>query len=215
MSRLPHSTRPVWRRLHITLIEILIVLSLLALILGIVGLNLGGAARTERFRSGVDILVQKLRLAQDLMLILRTNIRITLEQQEDGLHVTFTAEGALTPALISATTSKTTIDSIHAFSFDSKTSDEKLVLDFLSAGGKMSKGTLTLFSDPNDTNGLKEDVHLAGYPSPIVAGKVKQAIKGASKEESDRLYPSEVKLLEKQREEKEKLKAGGGSGAAK
>jgi len=102
---------------HMTLIELMIVIGLLSLVMGVIGLGIGTAVSTERFRASTGMLVDKLRLAQDIMLILRSSVRMELQQQDSGLLVTLHTEEGLTPALVTATSQPVLITGIHQLQF--------------------------------------------------------------------------------------------------
>lgn len=192
-------------RRFITLIEMLIVMSILALVLGVVSLNIGDAVKTERFRASVGVLVDKLRLAQDVMLILRTSVRVQLEQKDNGLYCTLLTEGGLTPALARATTETLVIQDIRGFSYtdaDGKTSMDRATLKFLSAGSQMSRGRLVVSSGGlNDSKAMTEEIFLMGYPHSIRAGHPVVEDSDDSPEELEVLYPVEVRVEEQKRNE--------------
>ncbi|MDP1836067.1 MAG: hypothetical protein Q8K75_09110 [Chlamydiales bacterium] len=185
-----------------TLLELLIVLCILSVVLGVVGLNLGSAARTESFRASVGTLVDKLRMAQDIMLILKTSVKVTLSQSDKGLSVSIAAEGALSPALLQATSEKIVIQEIKSFSFTEgdKVSTDKVTLDFLSSGTKMTKGTLVVGSGD-----LKEEIYLPGYPKIIKIGPA-EADDEITPELIMELYPAEVRAAEVKRKEQKEAK---------
>ncbi len=194
------------RRLHFTLIEMLIVIAILAVVMGVVSLNIGTAVRTERFRSGVALLVERMRLAQDIMLILRTSVRVKLEQKDDGLHCTLVTEGALTPALARAAAETAVIKSIRAFVYtdaDGSSSSDSVTLEFLSGGSRMSRGKLVLASGTlGDENTLTEEIVLPGFPATLKVGEAAAEVPSA--DELNSLYPPEVLLEEQKRNEQKK-----------
>lgn len=75
----------LWRlqRRFVTLVETLIVMSLIALVAGAIGFGAYSAVNTERFRTAVRQVGDQLVLAQDVMLILKTNVRVHLQQTEE------------------------------------------------------------------------------------------------------------------------------------
>ncbi len=196
------------RVVYLTLIELLIVMGMLMMILGIVGVGIGTAVQTERFRASGTLLVDKLRLAQDIMLILRTSVRVKLEQQDKGLQVTLLAEGGLTPALAAASGQPIIVVGIKDFQFtdlQGKTSTNNVTLDFLSGGGKMTSGSLLISEDKlSNASAARRQIFLSGYPSPIEIGEPsnQQIQKGGEfPEDLSQLYPREVREEELKRNE--------------
>lgn len=193
---------------YITLIELLIVLAILSIIMGVVGISIGTAVNTERFRASASMLVDKLRLAQDVMLILRTSVRVKLEQQPYGILCTVIAEEGLSPALTAATAKPVTIEGLQDFQFtdpDGRTSSGTVTLDFLSGGSRMSRGILVVSSDKISNNGASQaTIYLPGYPNPINLGTL--ARKEAQNEAEYALnladlYPKQVLAEERRRSE--------------
>lgn len=185
-----------------TLMELLVVIAILLLVMGVIGINVGSAVRTEKFNSGVGILVDKLRMAQDIMLILKTNVKVKLEQGDKGLVVSVNVDRALSPVLKQAVIQKTTIEEIRSFSFTAgeMTDNEKVTLDFMSGGSRMTKGKLTVKS-----GNLSEDIYLSGYPQMIQAGK-KDPLDKVTPEMILDLYPSAVTAQELKRKEENEQK---------
>lgn len=193
---------------HLTLIEMLIVLAVLTLVTGVIGVGIGTAINSERFRASASMLVDKLRLAQDIMLILGSNVRVKLDQQSDGLLCTIQAEEGLSPALKAATDKPTLIVGIQDFQFidsQGKTSTGSVTLDFLSGGSRMSRGKLLVGSKQIGNSGAQqEEIYLAGYPRPIKLGAVSaQDAQPDGEYAADlaALYPKEVLEEERKRNE--------------
>lgn len=166
------------RRLHVTLLELLLVLSLLALLAGVIGINMRRAFFEQRFRAEVSGLVSSLRLAQDLMLILDTDIHVFIEDDpKKGLHSWIEAEKKLTDGWGRELERKRArFSAIHLVEMEDKISENsaqtnKIDIKFLSGGAVMSKGILNAFSsrNKNDETSLVSSICLPGYPKPIVS----------------------------------------------
>lgn len=202
------------RRRFMTLIELLIVIAIITTILGVIGINIAGAVRTERFRASVKILTDRLQLAQDIMLIVRANVRVTLERKDDGLHISLNVDGALTPALDRATKDTMIVSGIHAFRFTNvhgETFESSVVLDFYSGGSRMTRGELLLAEESlNANDGLQELIVLRGRPQAIKASSPEDAENLSQdnlQEQSRSLYPQEVTEEAQKRYEKKKTRS--------
>ena len=80
------------RRVPFTLLEILLVLSLIALIAGLVGISVHKMYISQRFRNEVSLVVDQLRLAQDMMLILDTDVHVIFSEDKAGNYNTIKIE---------------------------------------------------------------------------------------------------------------------------
>ncbi len=179
------------QRRYITLMELLIVMVILSMIVGVVGINLSSLVRQERFRAGTAFLVDRLQLAQDIMIIFGLDVTVVLEQQPGAVSFHMQVDtGPLGPAL-SSVTRPITIAGIDTFAFtDSLGASQtgKINLLFMSRGTRMSAGNLMLSSGKP---GLTRYIALVGYPKAI------KYAPQATKDEiasnlSERLYPLEV-----------------------
>ena len=147
------------RVVYLTLIELLIVMGMLMMILGIVGVGIGTAVQTERFRASGTLLVDKLRLAQDIMLILRTSVEsVKADKIKKGLQVTLLAEGGLTPALAAASGQPIIVVGIKDFSFtdlQGKTSTNNVTLAFSFRWGQNASGSLLISEEKIATSAAR------------------------------------------------------------
>jgi len=200
------------RRL-VTLVETLIVMSLIALVAGAIGFGAYSAVNTERFRTAVRQVGDQLVLAQDIMLILRTNVRVHLQQTGDGLEVKVESAGKLSPALERFTSEPVLLTAISAFEFidAAGTSEEAdVTLEFLSGGSQMSEGRLVLYGDPQrDEDSRREEIVLYGYPRTILIGESLESepyFKQTVQEQSRQYYPQYVLEVAPTRVENEKRK---------
>jgi prepilin-type N-terminal cleavage/methylation domain-containing protein len=186
------------RRLCFTLLEMLVVISLFVVIAGAVGMNVAGAIREARFRSGVELVIDKLQMAQDLMLIMNQDVRVQFDKVDDKLRCLFEVDTKLTPALKTVMNSSTDISGIRSWEFvdpDSHRKEEgKFSLEFFGSGTKMSRGELRLYGA--DKERYKETVILPGYPFPIGKGTDPSRLDNNNHETSyEALYPKEIRKL--------------------
>lgn len=169
-------------RRAITLIEVLIVLSILSLAAGIVAVGLNKAVVDQRFRTEVSMIVDSLRLAQDLMLVLGTDVHVHFaEEKSEGIKYWIELETSL-PENVQREVlrEKPLLKAIKGVFLADKllteVQESHLDVKFLSNGAVMSKGVIRLAtsSDENVPKGTLESfICLAGYPRPIASSDTK------------------------------------------
>lgn len=173
----------VIHRKAITLIEVLIVISILSLAAGIVAVGLNKAVVDQRFRTEVSMIVDSLRLAQDLMLVLGTDVHVHFaEEKGEGIKYWIELETTLNEnvqreilrekPLLKAIKGVFLADKLLA-----EVQESHLDVKFLSNGAVMSKGIMRLAtsSDENVPKGTLESfICLPGYPRPIASSETKE-----------------------------------------
>jgi prepilin-type N-terminal cleavage/methylation domain-containing protein len=165
------------RKQPFTLIELMLVLALVATLAGLIGINVGKAMREQRFRSEVDLVMDKLRLAQDLMVLYYANadVVIAMLDNDQGYSLEVTTEVPIPSAMLREIHKQEKLNNIHHISFtglDRET--DKLSLPFRSGGSNMAKGLLRLSNAEIDGPGVwTRYIDLSGYPAPIVASSTK------------------------------------------
>lgn len=159
---------------HFTIIEMMIVITVLALVGGVIAVNVRKAFQEQRFRTETTLVVETLRLAQDLMLILQDDAHVIFTQNEKGITFWLKTESPLAKnweEVIKRT--HKTLKAIHSVKFldqlEGPTKMGELDIKFLSGGTVMSRGVIRLSSTDNDTevNALRSAIPLYGYPRPI------------------------------------------------
>lgn len=158
-----------------TLVELLLVVSILLMVAGMVGYNIRRAFFEQRFRAEVAAVVDTLRLAQDLMLLLNSDAHVLFaDDPAGGIRYWIEVEKQLSGSWDRELKRKRpNLKTIHLVEMDDRVSEikvkDKLDIMFLSGGSVMSKGVLRLFtSDEKERDGvLKSYVCLPGYPRPI------------------------------------------------
>jgi hypothetical protein len=158
------------RRAYITLVELLVVIFLVILIAGVVGLKIQETRHEQRFRSEVSLVVNQLRLAQDLMLILDADLYVTFKgDPKKGLKCCLESEKEL-PRTWQRELKQCdyTLKAIHSIDIRPH-QDPKIA--FLAGGTKMTEGVLVLSdkSNPHDPKAMNQYITLIGYPQPIVS----------------------------------------------
>jgi len=161
---------------YVTLIELLIVMALLSLILSVVMIGITRSVTEQKFRSEVALVIDQLSFAQDLMLILNTDVRVKFKQTENAVEMQLEIERNLPVSIRKEfIEKKQMLQTIRGVTFkdDREESGEKgvIAVKFLSRGMWMSKGLMQLAT--TDKTNPSEDalityVCLAGYPNPII-----------------------------------------------
>ncbi|MEC7839796.1 MAG: type II secretion system protein [Chlamydiota bacterium] len=164
------------RRPAITLLELLVVISILTIMTGVIGINVTKAIREQQFRSEVARVADQLRLAQDLMLIMDVGVTVTFETapEGDGIVYRLDTDLPLPPqwnALVKAPQPK--LKAIHWFQIEGVEKEGSMNIKFLSEEAGMTKGVLRLSTSRSDEDfgALTSYICLPGYPQPIVVEK--------------------------------------------
>lgn len=163
------------RKRYVTMIEILLVIAVLVMSVGVIGFNIFKAVREQRFLTEVSQMVDELRLAQNLMLIMNTDVRMKIISEgnvnkywlESDQRVTTGWEGEMKrkPKELKYVQF---VDFQDGLNKDTVTGSAEV--RFLSGGMVMSRGWMRLSNATKDGPGvLVRYVHLPGYPSPIVS----------------------------------------------
>lgn len=160
------------RKSAITLVELLIVIAIIATVSGFIALNVTKAVRQQRFRSEVSRVVDEMRLAQDLMLILGVGSTMKFEVTKGGDGIEYWLETALPlPKHWEMLVKKEhpTLKAIQVIQFQNSKEEGKLEIRFLSPETGMSEGVLRLSTSERDDDlgAFTSYICLPGYPSPI------------------------------------------------
>lgn len=156
-----------------TLMEIMLVLGLIMLVGGVVALNVRSAIQDQRFRSNVEIVADQIRLAQEVMLVLKEDVTldffISKEDREWRVRQEF---DTLLPELWDKELRrekrmgviKTLNLNVSATEELLPVSQERLKLYFMSNGSVMSQGVLRMTSRYSDD---VKFICLPGYAATI------------------------------------------------
>ena len=190
------------RRSHITLLEILTAIALIALFAGIIGVNINKALVEQRFRNEVGLILDDLRLAQDLMFILGTDVYVKFEEAKDGDGIRFwiEQESVLLDSVRNEIARKShVLKTIRGVFFRDETTDErskgKVDMKFLSKGAVMSKGIMRVATSDSESpppNVLQCFICLAGYPHPIISQDTKEAAENEYKKSVNQWFNKQV-----------------------
>lgn len=199
------------RRRAYSLLEILIVLSVVAIIGSTIAINAYRALEQQRFYSSVEGLADRIRLAQDLMLIMHRDCRVELRPTPEGLYTQVLTEGKL-PYGAAELAREVILKGISSmrFSNDRIQTNNGVTLEFLSNGSVMSYGEIQLQSVSGFAEGFKAQISLKGSPAPIQAEFV-MSFKPYSAKANDQYvhffpYPIEVQEFEQQKKQKQNEK---------
>ncbi len=181
------------RQAHFTLLELLIVLLILSLGILLTGVKLKEAYEEQRFFSESGQMIDQLRMAQELMLVLDSDVEVRLAIDPETRQVTSSliVEKPLNDAWAKLIERKLSFSAIRSYRFDDS-QPNPLIMRF--SLGNMSKGKLVLSATEKEyshtSQQRQETIDLIGYPSPIGKERLNQEADGVGL--SQHLYPAEV-----------------------
>ena len=176
------STRQIKR--SITLFEVLIVMSLIAVALGASFIPVSKALRGEKFERGVEQLTAKIALAQEVMLDFQTDVSLFLFQEGNEIKCVIKTHKKLPTYLEKSLNRYKTINGIEQMAFNNEVHKD-IEIQFDGVLGTVSKGTLTLISNKKEVT-----LNLKGYPAHITRGEHAEANSQKVNEEAS--YPEEI-----------------------
>ena len=174
--------------------ELLIVMILLTMVIGVVGINLSGVARQEKFRTSTAFLVDRLQLAQDIMVIFGADVTVQIKPETGGLGVRLNVDKEMINKSLATVLRPVHVQGIDTLIFtdaNGVAQSNPINLLFMSKGTKMSQGMLTLSAGSAEAD-LVRYILLAGYPQVIRASSTPPPKPEDSTLLSNRLYPIEV-----------------------
>lgn len=197
------------RKPRFTLIEMLVVLFIISLGVVVTGVKIHEMYQQQRYFSESQQILSHLSLAQDLMLIMDTDVQVHFEQisgKKKKLKVWLDIEKPIEERWARLVERKLSLTAIHSLEFNGKV-DKTLILQF--SLGKMSKGQLILYESEQKKGQDTEPftINLLGYPSPLRESK--ESVEKDSNRNEQQLYPAEVykKLYEDPNNEKKNQKS--------
>lgn len=162
---------------HFTLIEILLVIGVIVMITGVTGLNIRRLYQEQKFNAEVSTVLDTLKIAQDLMMILQTDVTVNFTQNDKDKSIDYAIHFDKPPSKewVSILTKKRPpLKAIKTLTFESQypaAQDKEggINIEFLSRGSVMSMGLMQLSPYANDTEKgpLNRFICLKGFPSPI------------------------------------------------
>lgn len=180
------------KKICFTLLELLVVLFIISFGIILTGVKIKDVYQEQRFLSETQQVLSHLSMAQDLMLIMDTDVQVhfTPDKKNQQMQVWLEIEKPLEEPWARLVERKLSLSAIRSIEFDDKASQELTLLFSL---GRMSKGKLLLFEGEQNKNQEKREfeIELVGTPSPL--GKKKGTLKEQTQsEKSALLYPIEV-----------------------
>jgi len=149
------------------------VMAILALVGGLVAININKALKEQRFRSEVSQIVDQMRLAQDLMLILDTDVSLKFFEDEGKIKYFLDFEYPLTKAWLKEIKKPHFTKMMRRIEFNDElpypTRPREISIKFFSKGSIMSRGVVRLTTAPSDDapEGMEKYICLLGHPQPI------------------------------------------------
>lgn len=158
-------------RRYLTLIELMVVMAIISMVAGIVGININKSIQEQRFRTEVGQILDKLRLAQNLMLILNQDVEVHFKNVDGGIRYWLSFQCPLNKGWDREINREqpllSSIGSIEFSGDSNEYSSEGLNLKFLSAGLVMSRGILKLSTGQGRSYNDQRYICLRGYPAPL------------------------------------------------
>lgn len=142
-------------------------MTIISIIVGAMGFAVNRAVAQQNFRSEVSAVMDQLRLAQELMLIVDADVKVQFAGASEGIKVWIDTEAGLARGWErELARSGRELRAVEKIEFNDTTieRDGELTLDFLSGGTVMSQGILTLTAGEESRH-----ICLPGFPRPIVS----------------------------------------------
>jgi hypothetical protein len=142
----------------------MVVMALIAIAVGGISLPISKALKRERFERGVDQVIAKITLAQELMLDFHTDVKLTLKRDNGKWVCDINTDRKLPREQERGVNHYAEIKGVEEITFEGG-SGENVEILFSGTLGVISPGTLTLLSQDH-----KARIVLKGYPSQIKRG---------------------------------------------
>lgn len=152
----------------LTLMEVMIAMAIILSLVGIVGFNVRGVWREQKYRSEVDRILSQLRFSQDMVLLLNIESEIDFSEGKiqwfpvgniNRFYERMLNKSAFKPTQIEKIEFETTLEDKTRQSGNS----DSFKLNFLDRGFQMSRGVLKIIP----YQGQERYIFLKGYPAPI------------------------------------------------
>lgn len=183
------------QRLSFTLLEMLVVLCLLTLGLSLTAIKIKAVYEEQRFLSEVGQIVNHLRMAQDLMVIMdiNTEVRFNRDPETRATYYQLKMDRPWKSRLFSKE-EKHVLSAIHRIEFNGEIANgsHEIVIKFYSKGLAMDSGKLILSAQEQKDHDRDYQICLAGYPDFIESRKFQQMTRPAYVEPRPELFPKEL-----------------------
>lgn len=209
-------------RRYVTLLELIVVIAIVAMVSGVVAISVNKALVEQRFRSEVGRIVDELRLAQDLMLVLGRDVHVRFAELKDnkGNEYWIDHETALSGYIQKELSGrKRPLVTIKGVRFGDEAhkepGEEQIDVKFFSNGAVMSKGIMRLATtdkEPLPEGALQAYICLPGYPMPIAQSETYEAAAARCQvdgvEDSEALTRDTLQRLPEKLKKKEEARGG-------
>lgn len=204
------------KRNYFTILEVLLVIAILGLVAGLLGINIRSAYLQQQFRTETALVIDQLRLAQDLMLLLQSDAHVKFQElpSQKGITLWIETEKPLAGGWSKELARRhLTLKAIRLVKFDDKSSTLKqsgsLDIRFLSGGSVMSRGTMLLSSSDkeNDSGAMNSYVCLSGYPHPIESTQSEEEAKKCELEWDSSSFEPLTRIMKGEIQEREQKNA--------
>lgn len=187
-----------------TLLELMIVLTIISFGVMLTGVKLKQLYHEQRLLSEAQQVLSHLAMAQDLMLIMDTDVQVKIapDPESEMLQIWLEVEKPFKETWAHFVERKVTLKAIRSLQFENSRGKE---IDLRFSFGRMSKGVLMI--DEGEKH--ESRIELAGFPRPLkittIEEKEPSFITRRQTEASKALYPAEVyeKLYEDPNQEDE------------
>jgi type II secretory pathway pseudopilin PulG len=183
------------RKSYFTLLELLIVLFIVSFGIVLTGVKIKDIYQEQRFLSESQQVLSHLAMAQDLMLIMDTDVHVKFapdKKERKQTRLWLEIEKPIKKGWSRLVEREIVLSAIQSLEFEGK-SDRELTLQF--SLGQMSKGKLVLSEGEQGKSKSSKprefEIELVGYPNPM--GVKRKAMDEDRKVgRSEALYPNEV-----------------------
>lgn len=187
---------------YFTLLEILIVMAILALVGGLISIGVNKALVAQRFATEVSLIVDELRLAQDLMLILGTDVRVKFAEDKEhsgnkfGLELETRLPKEIEREILRKHENLKTVKGVFFKDLNtSQFTEGQIDVRFLSKGSVMSRGVMRLATSDEEkppVGTLQSYICLPGYPNPIFSTEDKDKAEEECNSAAEASYDSKL-----------------------
>lgn len=161
------------QRRRMTFIEMVVVMAILSLVAGVIGVNISRSMQEQRFRTEVSQVMDKLRLAQNLMVILNDDVKVYFNKVENGISCGLAFRCAQKDGWGKEINRPQLLTAVRSVDFKGTVGEDlgkgNFALNFLSGGMVMSQGILKLATGKNRVYSDRRYVCLPGFPASLVS----------------------------------------------
>lgn len=187
------------KRHFFSLLEMLVVMVIIALVASLAAIKIVDLLKQQRFRTGAEIILEKLNIAQNIMLVFSSDVTVTLykNSHNENLICKIKVDTGITPTLAKIIGHEQVIKGVKSAKFEGEGTHShglpvSLRFNFLSF--EMPKGRLFLSSNETIDEGSLQTktLYLTGYPRPL-SFDYRPGNDPQSLGLSESLYPKEIR----------------------